>query len=304
MTTYNKIEIENKLINEYKLVIDDMSFFFTDGKWDELLEDLDDIGEKISKYTFYRQYYCENFFTHHPNKNSICVKKPINCKVDKMGSHKDMRIRLTELIKTIEPRTNELKEPQWLLTKDYNPDAKIIKCVCGHNIKSYNFVLHIPTGISLLLGSECIEYVEENLNGQFKCKVCKKLKNCEDRRKVPFSKKCCSMKCYEIFKEEKRRRTEFNKNLKYELQDIIQLKKQEQQRQRQRLRERREKQEEKEIKLTNYRLTFGKYEGQILKDTNPSYIDWVYRNVKLKKYKNLKEAIEYNFDVIEEYEYY
>jgi hypothetical protein len=312
---------------EYGLVKDNMKNLYSNKYYDKFIED----------YSFYRMGYCENFYTEHPNADSLC------CDDDTMLTRKQMGIRLN-IIKSIfnkEVDNNitivEDKTPEWtILDNDFNGDTNIMKCVCSHNISNLNFILHNKTNIVLLTGSECVNNFEDCLLNQIKCSICNTLTNVRNMKIKPYSLKCCSNLCYNkkkfmntllkklinyiSVKQRKKQRKE--KALKKREEKA--LKKQEEQKkneeeeekekekaheqQRQRLRERqqkeKEKQKEKEIKLTNYRLPFGKYEGQILKDTNPSYIDWVYRNVKLKKYKNLKEAIEYNFDVIEEYEYY
>jgi len=292
MTTYNKIEIENKLINEYELVIDDMSSFLVDNA---LI--------KIKRYTFYRQYTCPNFYTDDANVDSKCIGRPFYCEKDAMGCKKDMRIRLNKIINLIEPETKELTEPRWLLIRDPNDKEKEkIKCVCGHNIGAYNFAVHIPTNIGLLLGIECIGYIEKNLNGQIKCKICNTLKNCEDRRIKPFNLKCCSMECYDklIYQKElqKKKKKELEKKQLYE--DMM-TKIEKQQRE---SKLKREKKQEEIVK--NYRIEFGKHWGEYVIKLPHSYIDWILANIDLtlRKHKLLKKSIEYHFDVIEEYEYY
>jgi hypothetical protein len=215
MTTDNEIKsnIIKKLIN-YGLVEDNMFLYYTDinrTNKDQLKHNKD--------FVFYRKNFCENFYTKHPNRDSICCEEDVMLKRNEMTKELNKVKKLFDVFPV--DLTNKERKPEWIIYKDCGSrgaEENCMKCVCSHNILVLRFIRHRKTGIVLLLGNECINNFEEDLKGQIKCCMCNTLKNVRNRTKKPYNLKCCSMKCYEERKEEKKyQKNFFRKTLKEEL---------------------------------------------------------------------------------------
>lgn len=160
----------------------------------------------IQDISCYRQQSaCNDFSFNHPNENSDC------CDEDQMLPGVGMRIRFWSIINAF----GNYNQEDWKHIHDNNNNVYRIydempglyKCICSHNISQLEFLQHIPTGIILMMGSECINKIDKRFNKQTKvCSICKKGFGNTDKRKQPFRSGFCSFTCKIV--DEKRKQEE------------------------------------------------------------------------------------------------